>query len=76
MTELERCGTAACPLCVSCLPSPGSRLQHWIGHTAEIEGGGYTWTCHCGPSVMYWEDDYQAAAGLAIHMLDMHHIPL
>ena len=68
----------ACPICEAALPITGYRLAHWLGHTVKIAigrgAGGYTWTCSCGPSAMYWDHDFQAGAGLAIHMLDLHDI--
>jgi hypothetical protein len=59
---------------------PGSRLEHWASHTFRIDSGPgagcHLWICECGPSAMYWQDGYQASAGLAVHMLDLHGIAI
>ena len=72
--------SVVCPICQARLPMPGNRLEHWAGHTFRIDGGpdvgGYMWICACGPSLMYWHDSYQASAGLAVHMLDLHGIAI
>jgi len=51
-------------------------MTHWYEHVTPIsvgEGaGGFTWACSCGPSDMWWKEDYQAAAGLAVHMRERH----
>lgn len=66
-----------CPICNEEL-SQGAldEYSHWLAHVAPIESGegagGYTWRCICGPSGMWWELDYQAASGLAVHMIERH----
>lgn len=70
----------SCPICGELLPPRGLKLQHWMRHVLRIGTSpttfGYTWICECGPAEMCWERPYQAGAGLAIHMLDLHLIAL
>lgn len=66
--------------CVICGADVGrsamDAMGHWSEHVTEIEegegAGGFTWTCACGPSGMWWSEDYQAAAGLTMHMIEQH----
>lgn len=71
--------TVPCPICREELEKSGNKVSHWLGHAQMIpvgEGAGsYTWRCACGPADMYWERDYQAGAGLAVHMMQRHYIP-
>ena len=69
-----------CPICRAELPKSGPKLDHWEIHVRLIEhgegAGSYTWTCFCGPADMYWPKEYNAAAGLGVHMQQRHAIPL
>ena len=66
-----------CPICNQEIASSAlDALPHWMEHVALVTSGeaagGYSWRCICGPSDMWWQEDYQAASGLAVHMMERH----
>lgn len=56
------------------------RIGHWMRHVSQLQSGNkagsYIYSCSCGPSDLRWEHDYQAAAGLSLHMMERHSIAM
>lgn len=70
--------TIPCPVCAAELPKAENKLGHWMEHvnvlSAGDQAGSYIFICSCGPSEVCWEKDFQAAAGMAVHMMQKHHV--
>jgi hypothetical protein len=68
-----------CPICLAHLDAPAAP-RHWSTHVVQAPPGedaiAYTWKCECGPTMMTWADEGEAAAGLALHMQMRHNIPM
>jgi hypothetical protein len=68
-----------CPICLAHLDA-WAVSKHWSTHVVQApprEGAiAYTWTCECGPTMMTWANDGDAAAGLALHMQMRHNLPM
>lgn len=70
----------ACPACSEDLDRSENKMGHWMSHVTTLtsgeKAGSYIWTCACGSSDQCWEKDFQAAAGLSLHMVQRHQIPM
>lgn len=72
-------GLRDCPVCDESVPKAELKMNgvHLRTHVHAIQSGegagGYTFRCRCGPADMYWDDEFKALAGLAVHLMERHH---
>ncbi len=65
-----------CPVCQEDLGRRPNMGAHNMAHVlaAEDGGAGFMWRCGCGGYDGVWEQEFGAAAGLTMHMLQRHQI--
>jgi hypothetical protein len=65
-----------CPVCTQDLGKSPNMGAHNVSHAlpAEDGGPGFMWRCGCGEYDGVWEQKMGAAAGLTMHMQQLHRI--
>jgi len=70
-----------CPICSSQVQRNNPWI-HWQEHIIEVPPGNgaasgcFTYECVCGPCPKIWDEDRMLDGALAIHMHEVHSIPL